>query len=201
MSDAIPSTVTALLIEGSRCDADAIRRVLPLVYDEPLALARRHRARWRDAGTPGTVSLVHEAYDRLAALRDVEWKNRAQFFFLSSRAMRSILIDHGRSRARVKRGGGRPLEQFGDDAPGDDDAEELLAIDDALKRLGDGDPRLARIVECRVFGGLTIDEAGEALGLSPASGGGSSDRAAQPSSAQYTRWGYMKDVLPDPDGA
>lgn len=173
MSDdaAIPGAVTALLVDGSLADGEAVQRVLPLVYRELLTLARRHRARWRDAASPGTESLVHEAYERLAGVRDIEWKSRAQFFYLASRAIRSILVDHAKARGRVKRGGGRGPEPLAADTPDphDGDAAELVALDDALTRLGADDDRLVRIVECRVFGGLTIDETGEALGLSPAS--------------------------------
>ena len=164
-----PREVTALLAEATEGDPESLRRVLPLVYGELRSLARRHRASWRDDAAPGTASLVHEAYDRLAALEHVQWKSRAQFFYLASRAMRSILIDHAKRRGRAKRGGGQRPDSLEDDVPTDDNADELLAIDEALTRLGEGNERLARIVECRVFGGLTIEETGEALSLSPAS--------------------------------
>jgi len=156
------------LLEGGDGDPEALRRVLPLVYGELRSMARRHRAGWRD-DAPGTASLVHEAYNKLAGLSQVQWKSRAQFFYLASRAMRSILIDHAKHRSRAKRGGGQQPDALEDDVPTDQNADELIAIDEALTRLGEGNERLARIVECRVFGGLTIEETGEALALSPAS--------------------------------
>ena len=166
----VPSAVTRLLLEGAQGTPETLERVLPLVYEELRQLARRHRARWRDDAAPGTASLVHEAYDRIAALQQVEWKSRAQFFYLASRAMRSILIDHAKHRHRAKRGGGQaavPLSER--DVPtGESDPEELLDLDAALTRLSESDERLGRIVECRVFGGLTVEETGDALGLSPA---------------------------------
>lgn len=168
-SQSPPREVTALLAEATEGDPDSLRRVLPLVYGELRSLARRHRASWRDDAAPGTASLVHEAYDRLAALEHVQWKSRAQFFYLASRAMRSILIDHARRQGRAKRGSGRAPVSLDDDVPTLDRAEELLAIDEALSKLSDGNERLGRIVECRVFGGLTIAETAEALELSPAS--------------------------------
>lgn len=169
--DDTPSAeVTALLLEGGQGDPEALRRVIPLVYAELRTLARRHRARWSDDAAPGTASLVHEAYDRLAALQDVQWQSRAQFFYLASRAMRSILIDHAKHRGRAKRGGGQRPQPLPDEhADAHMDTEELLALDDALARLSASNERLGKIVLCRVFGGLTIDECAEALDLSPAS--------------------------------
>ena len=164
-----PREVTALLAEATEGDPESLRRVLPLVYGELRSLARRHRASWRDDAAPGTASLVHEAYDRLAALEHVQWKSRAQFFYLASRAMRSILIDHAKRRGRAKRGSGQAPVSLDDDVPTAEHAEELIAIDEALTKLSEGNERLGRIVECRVFGGLTIDETAEALELSPAS--------------------------------
>ena len=168
--DSPSAEVTALLLGDGGGDPEALRKVIPLVYAELRALARRHRARWSDDAAPGTASLVHEAYDRLAALQDVQWHSRAQFFYLASRAMRSILIDHAKHRGRAKRGGCQRPQPISDDiADTDSDAEELLALDDALTRLSVSNERLGKIVLCRVFGGLTIDETAEALELSPAS--------------------------------
>ncbi len=168
-SETPPSEVTALLLEGGVGDPDTLRRIVPLVYGELRSLARRHRAGWRDEGAPGTASLVHEAYDKLVALRDVRWRSRAQFFYLASRAMRSILIDHAKHRGRAKRGGGSAPQPLDDETPGPQPAEEVLALDEALSQLSASNERLGKIVLCRVFGGLTIEETAEALSLSPAS--------------------------------
>lgn len=160
--------VTAALAAAGG-DATALDRVLPVVYDELRALARRHRWQWRNDQAPGTVSLVHEAYLKLVDQTRIRWESRAQFFYLASRAMRSILIDHARRLSRLKRGGGA------DAIPIDEEllvaasrSDELLSLDDALTRLAGHDPDLARIVECRFFGGLTIEETAAALGVSPA---------------------------------
>jgi len=161
--------VTALLNEARRGDADAVPRVLPLVYDELCALARRHRFRWRDAQSPGTGSLVHEAYLKLVDQSQVRWESRAQFFTIASHAMRSILVDNARYFSRQKRGGPQrqvPLEDHL--LVSEEFSAELLTLDDALSRLTAADARLGRIVECRFFGGLTVEESAEALGVSPA---------------------------------
>jgi RNA polymerase sigma factor (TIGR02999 family) len=164
--------ITALLERARAGDQRALDDVMPLVYDELRALARRHRAGWRPGGVArplGTNSLVHEAYLRLLGQTHVEWQSRAQFFFLASRAMRSILVDNARHQLRHKRGGGRqavPLENAM--LVSEARAEELVALDEALDRLGARDERLGRIVECRFFGGLSIEETGEALGVSAA---------------------------------
>lgn len=161
--------VTALLNEAGLGRADAVPRVLPLVYDELCVLARRHRFRWRDARSPGTGSLVHEAYLKLVDQSQVRWESRAQFFTIASRVMRSILVDNARHFSRQKRGGPQrqvPLEDHL--LVSEEYSAELLALDDALSRLSAADERLGRIVECRFFGGLTVEESAEALGISPA---------------------------------
>jgi RNA polymerase sigma factor (TIGR02999 family) len=160
--------VTAALADLG-ANPHAFDRLLPLVYDELRVLARQHRWRWQDERAPGTISLVHEAYLKLVDQTRVRWESRAQFFYLASRAMRSVLIDHARRRTRQKRGGA------GEPVPLDDDliaeaarSDELISLDDALTRLATADAQLARIVECRFFGGLTIEETAAALGLSAA---------------------------------
>ena len=117
----------------------------------------------------GTTSRVHEAYLKLADQTRADYANRRQFYALASKAMRSILIDNARWHGRQKRGGGRspaPLEESM--LVSAERSEELLALDEALGELESRDPRLARIVECRCFGGLTVDETAEALEVSPA---------------------------------
>lgn len=163
--------MTSLLLRYADGERTALDRLLPLVYEELQRLARHHRYRWGppDRRAPGTTSLVHEAYARLVDLDRVQWECRGQFFAVASRAMRSVLIDNARWHAREKRGGDRrevPLEE----APlvSSQRGAELLDLDEALDRLEREDPRLARIVECRFFGGLTIPETAEAVEVSEA---------------------------------
>lgn len=163
------SSITELLLAVTAGAPGAVDRLMPAVYQELRLLARHHRLRWRDERAPGTVSLVHEAFLKLVDQNRVQWESRAQFFYLASRAMRSVLIDNSRHFQRQKREGARdrvPLEDemLVSEARG----EEILALDDALVRLAAADDQLARIVECRFFGGLTIDETAEALRISPA---------------------------------
>ncbi len=164
-----PDEITALLNQAAAGDAGALRRLVPFVYDELRVLARHHRFEWRSDRSPGTLSLVHEAYLKLVDQRQVRWESRAQFFCIASQAMRSILIDSARYHARQKRGGDRqqvPLDE--QVLASQERSDELLALDEALGRLTRADARLGRIVECRFFGGLSIEETAEALGASPA---------------------------------
>lgn len=163
-----PGEITSLLVRFGDGDPDAFDRIVPLVYDELQSLARSHRHRW-GAGpkTPGTTSLVHEAYVKLVDQDHVEWETRAQFYAIASRVIRSVLIDNARWHRREKRGGDRrpvPLEKarLVAESRGDD----LIALDAALDALELEDERLARIVECRFFGGLTITETADALEIS-----------------------------------
>lgn len=145
-----------------------LEQLMPLVYNELKALARSNRYRWRGDLAPGTTSLVHEAYAKLAARPGAGYENRGQFFCVASKAMRSILIDNARWHSRQKRGEGiRPLPLREEILVSADRCDELIALDDALTTLEDREPGLARIVECRCFGGLTVEETSEALGVSP----------------------------------
>ncbi|MBZ0089193.1 MAG: sigma-70 family RNA polymerase sigma factor, partial [Thermoanaerobaculia bacterium] len=164
--------ITRLLVEldqergpGQRA---VLERLMPLVYRELKRLAHSHRYRWSSEPSPGTTSLVHEAYLRLAGQTGSGFVNRRQFYALASRAMRSILIDNARWQHRLKRGGGAAPAGEVSHLASAERSEEILALDDALGRLEEREPRLARIVECRCFGGLTVDETAEALAISPA---------------------------------
>jgi RNA polymerase sigma factor (TIGR02999 family) len=149
--------------------AAILEELMPLVYTELKALARSNRYRWRGAESFGTTSLVHEAYLKLADQTPADLANRRQFYALASKAMRSILIDNARWHGRQKRGGGRvPVALEDSMLVSAERSEELLALDEALAELEDREPRLARIVECRCFGGLTVDETAEALEVSTA---------------------------------
>jgi len=146
-----------------------LEQLMPLIYGELKALARANRYRWSDDRAPGTTSLVHEAYLKLQDQSHVEFVNRRHFYAIASKVMRSVLIDNARWLGRQKRGGGAApavLEEPMLVSAGR--SEELLALDEALERLDRRQPRLARIVECRCFGGLSVDETAEALEVSPA---------------------------------
>lgn len=168
MADA-ERAVTELLESLAGGDRSTFHRFIPLVYEELRIIAHRQRANFSAPDTPGTHSLVHEAYMRLQAQTGSVFGSRAQFFKVAAMAMRSILIDHVRSRTRQKRGAGAEVASFEEERrPSDNTFQELLLLNIALDRLKDRDPRLGQIVECRFFGGLTVDETAEALALSPA---------------------------------
>jgi RNA polymerase sigma factor (TIGR02999 family) len=165
--------ITRLLVRLDRERGDGQREVLeqlmPLVYRELKALARASRFRWSGDQAPGTTSLVHEAYLKLARQAGSGFANRRHFYSVASKAMRSILVDNARWLGRRKRGrGGVPAPLEESMLVSADRSEELLALDEALSRLDEREPRLVRIVECRCFGGLTVDETAEALEVSPA---------------------------------
>jgi RNA polymerase sigma factor (TIGR02999 family) len=144
-------------------------RLMSLVYRELKLLARSNRRRQGGRFDPGTTSLVHEAYARLAQVDEIAATNRRQFFCVASKAMRSILIDNARWHQRLKRGSGEaPLPLDEQHLVSAERSDELLAVDEALTRLGVERPGLESIVECRCFGGLTVEETAEALDISTA---------------------------------
>lgn len=146
---------------------DSLDRLLPVVYEELREIAHRHLAEHGHAGSLATTGLVHEVYLKLVDQSRMEWRDRAHFFAFSAVAMRHILVDRARARAALKRGGvRRPVTLDEETIPVDDCAEVLLAIDDALDRLAAVEPRLAKVVECRFFGGLSEKEIAQALGIS-----------------------------------
>ena len=163
-----PSDITALLDDWGRGDSRALDRLVPLVYAELRRVAARQLRHERDGHSLQPTALVHEAYLRLVDQRQVHWQNRAHFFAVSAQVMRRILVDHARRRKAAKRGDDVervPLAQ--DIAAPASDAISVLALDRALERLAAVDPALARIVELRAFGGLTVDEAALVLKVSP----------------------------------
>ena len=144
----------------------AIDQLIPLVYDELRAIAHRHLAARGGGGTLSTTVVVHEAYLKLVDQSRAEWQDRTHFLRLASVAMRHVLIDRAKAVAALKRGGGRkPITLEEDKLVGDGQPEDLLELNDALEELARIDPRLAQVVECRFFGGLTEEEIAEALGL------------------------------------
>jgi RNA polymerase sigma factor (TIGR02999 family) len=145
---------------------EALDRLLPLVYDELRAIAHRQLSRVAPGGTLVTTALVHEAYLKLVDQSRARWRDRAHFFALASVAMRHILVNRARARGASKRGGERRRITLEDEmVPADHQAASLLDIDDALDRLAAIEPRLARVVECRFYGGLSEEETAEALGV------------------------------------
>ncbi len=161
--------VTQLLIQWSNGDKAALDKLMPLIYEELRQLARHYMNRERAGHTLQTTALVNEAYLRLINRKQVHWQNRAHFFAIAAHLMRSILVDHARSHAYAKRGGGaRKIALDEALAVSQQRAADVVALDDALKRLAEIDPEQSRIVELKFFGGLTIEETAEVLGLSPA---------------------------------
>jgi RNA polymerase sigma factor (TIGR02999 family) len=158
--------LTALLIDLRAGGRRAVDRLLPLVYDELRTVAHRLLQRENTGHTLTTTALVHESYLRLVDQRRVEWTDRAHFFAVAAMAMRRILVDYARKQRATKRGAGQPALPLDDAvALADERAEELLALNEALTRLARLDGRLARVVECRFFGGLTTEETAAALAV------------------------------------
>ena len=161
--------VTQLLLDLSAGHREVLDRLLPPLYAELRGIAHRHLRRERDDHTLNTTALVHEAYLKLVDQSRVRWQNRAHFYAVAATVMRRILLDHAKAHRRGKRGGGLAPTVL-DDAlvPTPERAEALVALDEALARLARLDAQQARVVECRYFGGLTVEETAEALGVSPA---------------------------------
>ena len=165
-----PGDVTRLLASLRGGDRAALDALFPLVYDELRRLARRHLAREQPGHTLDSVALVNEAYLKLVDQDGVRLQNRAHFFGVSARAMRAILVDHARARNAAKRGGGAvavPLDEVAE-LLSDEQAERLELLDDELARLAAVNADATRVVECLYFGGLTLEETAEALGMSVA---------------------------------
>jgi RNA polymerase sigma factor (TIGR02999 family) len=165
-----PGEVTQLLSEYRGGKREALDRLLPIVYGELRSMAARYLRAERGDHTLQPTALVHEAYVRLVGQRDVDWQNRAHFFGVAAQIMRRLLVDHARTSRRRKRGGGDlkiPLEEAGELADGGVGGDvDLVALDDALERLAALSPKQSRIVELRYFGGLSIEETAEVLGVS-----------------------------------
>jgi RNA polymerase sigma factor (TIGR02999 family) len=150
-----------------------VDRLMPEAYQELRRLAAAYLRRERPGQTLQPTALVHEAYLRLAKDRPGRWQNRAHFCAIAANAMRQILVERARARAAIKRGGGQPKVTLVENLDAGADAArpapvDLLAIDQALERLAALDAQQARIVELRSFGGLSVEETAEALGISPA---------------------------------
>ncbi|HET9582239.1 MAG TPA: ECF-type sigma factor [Gemmatimonadota bacterium] len=168
--------MTRLLEDLRAGDRDAFDELFPLVYEELHRAAERERRRWEGDETLNTTALVHEAYLKLVDQATPQWVGRAHFLAVASTAMRQILINYAKRRSTAKRGGGTPpipLHEIeaalkGDGDPAEARDEALAALGDSLRRLEALDGRQCRIVECRFFGGMTIQDTAEALDISPA---------------------------------
>ncbi|HMB92628.1 MAG TPA: ECF-type sigma factor [Rhodothermales bacterium] len=159
--------ITQLLQEVSSGDRAAMDRLLPLVYEQLRKMAHQQRLRWQGQATLNTTALVHEAYMRLSDGAQLDLESRLHFMRVAAKAMRYILLDHAKAKKRLKRGGDQQRVPFEEAlAVSEAEAEELLALDEALKRLEKVNERQSQIIECRFFGGMTIDDTAHALGVS-----------------------------------
>jgi RNA polymerase sigma factor (TIGR02999 family) len=179
MSETGKHAVDRLLHELKSGNRKAFSDLLPLVYDELHRIAARNRDHWEGEETLNTTALLHEAYMRLADQSAPEWQSYPHFLAVASTAMRQILVDYAKRKRAVKRGGGYrrvgleaiDLSPDGIQGSVSSRTETLIALDDSLRRLEEHDKRQGRIVECRFFGGMTIDETATALGIAPATVG------------------------------
>jgi RNA polymerase sigma-70 factor, ECF subfamily len=163
-----PPEITGLLIDWNNGSLEALNKLMPMVEGELRRIAANHMRRESPGHTLQTTALVNEAYLKLVDQRQAHWQNRSHFFALASQLMRRILLDHARSHRRAKRGGEAVhlnLEDVAVIAP--EKSEELIALDEALEGLAEFDPQKSRIVEMRFFGGLTVNEVAELLGIAP----------------------------------
>jgi RNA polymerase sigma factor (TIGR02999 family) len=168
--------ITRLLKAWRRGDSGALDRLTPLVYEQLRRLARGYVRKEQTGHKLQTTEVVNEGFLRLIDAREVDWHDRTHFFAVCARIMRRILVDAARERAALKRGGQvRRVEHSSAinldllPAPGSDSPSQLCALDDALNTLARMDPRRAQVIELRFFGGLTVEETGEVLKISPQS--------------------------------
>ncbi len=159
-----PADVTALLVAHREAPEELMEHLLPLLYDEIHSLAHRQRKR---SHTLNTTAIVHEAYLRLADQTKLDVRDRGHFMTLAARAMRFVVIDYARRRTAEKRGGGQVFKTLdGSEQALDMQASDVLALNEALEQLTRFDTRLAQVVECRYFGGLSVSETAAALAIS-----------------------------------
>lgn len=169
MTDPTGDRISDLAARASRRDGAALSELMPLVYDELRRLARGYLRRERRARTLQPTALVNEAYLRLLKDRKQDWRTRAHVIGIAAASMRQILIEAARARGAQKRGGDFACVTLDEGLVAEETRNvDVLAVDDALNRLAAFDPQQAKLVELRFFGGLTIEESAEALGISPA---------------------------------
>ena len=163
-----PKEITRLLVAWNDGDESALAGLTPLIYEELHRLAHHYMNGERVGHTLQTTALVNEAYVRLIDWKNVRWQNRAHFFAVSAQLMRRILVDFARARDYQKRGGGiRAVELDDAVVVAGDQGTDMVALDEALNSLAEMDARQSKVVELRFFGGLSIEEAAEVLGVSP----------------------------------
>jgi len=180
-----PDGITALLQQIKQGDVAAESELMPLIYQQLRAIARKQMAHERPDHSLQATILVHDAFLQLVGNSQIDWSNRAHFFALASRAMRRILIDHARAAHAQKRPGARQkVELESALAFVEGQTTDLLALDEALERLAEWDPRQSRVVEMHFFGGLGFDEIAEVLGIS--------DRTAKRDWAMARAWLYRQ---------
>ncbi len=169
MMEAAPN-LTKLLISYGQGNKEALEQLVPEVYTELRRLAQSYMRKENSGHTLQATALVHEAFFRLIDQKQIQWQNRAQFFGVAAQLMRRILIDHARQRLAAKRGGSQARIAF-DEAvhwTEKDEGPDLISLDTAMKKLEEIDPRQAKVVELRYFGGLSIEETAHVLETSPA---------------------------------
>ena len=168
MTDAeTTKSVTDLLLDLQAGRSGALESLMPVVYDELRTLAAIHLGRERTGHTLQPTALVHEVYLRLVDQRRATWENRAHFFGAAANIMRRLIVDHARRRTAQKRGGGKTISLEEDMAPAIELSDDVVRVDEALEVLARHDPRQAKVVELRFFGGLTVEETAEVMGISP----------------------------------
>jgi len=160
------SGITQLLKQWRSGNQAAFEQLMPLVYDELHRVAQRAMSQQPAGHTLQPTALINEAYLRMCDMPQIEWQDRAHFFAVAARVMRHLLVDHARAQVTAKRGGGAQHVEFDEVAVFTPErSAELLALDDALNRLAAVDEKKSRIVELRYFGGLTVEEVAEVLGI------------------------------------
>ncbi len=159
--------VTQLLLAFSGGQRDVLDDLLPVVYEELRGMAHRYLRHERAGHTLNTTALVHEAFLKLVDQNRVAWQNRNHFFAIAATAMRRILVNYAKARQRLKRGGKAPKVSLEEAAYlTEEKADELVALDEALAQLEKHNPRRARVIECRYFGGFSVEETAEILDVS-----------------------------------
>lgn len=161
--------ITELLAGYGRGDKEALDKLMPIVYEELRRQAARYLRREQGGHTLQTTALIHEAYVRLVDQRNVQWQNRAHFFGIAAQMMRRILVDHGRTKKRAKRGGSDVKVSLADATILVKQQDlDIVALDEALTRLAEIDEQQSKVVELRFFSGLTVEETAEVMHISPA---------------------------------
>ncbi len=167
MNSINPTQATQILEEAQQGNHEAVDQLFQVAYDQLRRLAVKYLSRERKSHTLQPTALVHEAYMKLIDQTRVDWRGRTHFFAIGAQAMRRILVDYARAHTAAKRGGGRQRVSLDERLMGDfRRSEDVLALDDSLVKLAELDPRQARMVELRFFGGLTVEEVAEVLAMS-----------------------------------